>query len=52
MNWVNFAIGFNSIFLCFSDLLSDVAVFEHPNIVGHVQLTLDDDNGQMLLGAR
>ena len=41
-----------SIFLCFSDLLTDVAVFEHPNIVGHVQLTLDDDNGQMLLGAR
>ena len=39
-------------FVYISELLKDAAVFKHPDIVGYVQLTVDDDNEQILLGAR
>lgn len=39
-------------FISYEELLKDAAVFKHPDIVGYVQLTVDDDNEQILLGAR
>ncbi|KAK6182805.1 hypothetical protein SNE40_010402 [Patella caerulea] len=38
--------------ISYNDLMSQVNVFQHNDIEGYVQLTLDDERNQLLLGAR
>lgn len=48
----NFPQEFDFRYTSYEELIENVVLFEHPDIVGYVQLTIDKDNDQLLLGAR